>query len=224
LYDILRGRIQRGEWKIGEMIPPGPVLMEQYGVSRITVRQVLDRLVKEGLIYRQRGRGSFVAAPTLEQGLFRILSFTEDMRQRGLDPGTELIAQEVIPAPEEIAAWLKVRLASRWPPGTASPGERGADERENARLVHRYCPQCWTAMITPRSRCVIARENCIRLVNANQIIRAVTATPSPVELRGSENLLLVHRARFLFPGLFPIEYLKIYYRADRYSLYNELHE
>ena len=57
LYDVLRGNITRGEWKPGDLIPAESELIEQYGVSRITVRQVLDMLVQEGLIYRQRGRG-----------------------------------------------------------------------------------------------------------------------------------------------------------------------
>ena len=53
------------------MIPPESELIERYQVSRTTVRQVLDMLVNEGLIYRQRGRGSFVAHPTVDQALVR---------------------------------------------------------------------------------------------------------------------------------------------------------
>ena len=92
LYEVLRGNIMRGEWKPGDLIPAESELIEQYGVSRITVRQVLDMLVQEGLIYRQRGRGSFVAHPTVEQVLQRLVSFTDDMRQRGFAPSTRILS------------------------------------------------------------------------------------------------------------------------------------
>ena len=63
LYEILLGKIQRREWLPGDRIPPESELIEEYQVSRNTVRQVFDKLVNDGLIYRQRGRGSFRRAP-----------------------------------------------------------------------------------------------------------------------------------------------------------------
>jgi len=66
LYEILRSKITRREWQPGDMIPPESEMVNQYQVSRITVRQVLDMLVQEGLIYRERGRGTFVALPRVD--------------------------------------------------------------------------------------------------------------------------------------------------------------
>ena len=62
LYEILRSKILRRDWQPGDLIPPESELIDSYQVSRNTVRQVLDMLVNEGLIYRQRGRGWFVCA------------------------------------------------------------------------------------------------------------------------------------------------------------------
>ena len=138
LYQILRGNIWRGKWEPGDMIPPESELTERYGVSRTTVRQVLDMLVNEGLIYRQQGRGTFVAHPTVEQTLVRIVSFTDDMVQRGFKPGTRVLSAKLIPAPEDIARRLEI-----------APGEelacikrlRLADEEpmsiEESHLIHR---------------------------------------------------------------------------------------
>ena len=56
----LRARLERGEWSVGTRIPTLEELMEEYGVSRATVRAALDELENEGLIERTRGKGTFV--------------------------------------------------------------------------------------------------------------------------------------------------------------------
>jgi GntR family transcriptional regulator len=226
LYEILRGRISTGEWRPGDMIPPEPELMEHYQVSRATVRQVLDLLVNEGLIYRQQGRGTFVTQPTLEQGLVRIISFTEDMRQRGCQPGTQVLSSELIPAPQYIAEKLEVE-----------PGEeltylrrlRLADGEpmsiEESYLVHRYCPGIlqYDYASSPL-REFMDRHYGIRWSRAKQVIRATLATRELAGLLSVPHrsaLLFIERVSFSQDNT-PVEFLRIYYRADRYSLYNEL--
>ncbi len=91
LYDLLDAKIRSGEWKPGDTLPAELRLVDEYAVSRITVRKVLDLLAAEGLILRERGRGTFVTHPQLEHGMDRIVSFTDDMRQRGFLPGTRVL-------------------------------------------------------------------------------------------------------------------------------------
>ncbi len=59
----LRQKIISGELEVGDRLPTEQELCEQFGVSRITVRRAVQNLVEEGLIYRLRGRGTFVSAP-----------------------------------------------------------------------------------------------------------------------------------------------------------------
>ncbi|NIM94000.1 MAG: UTRA domain-containing protein [Anaerolineales bacterium] len=228
LYEILRGKISRGEWTSGDMIPPESELIEQYEVSRATVRQVLDMLVNEDLIYRQRGRGTFIAHPTMKQGLTRIISFTEDMQQRGYQPGTKICFSGIIPAPDDIAAKLEI-----------SPGEelarlerlRLADGEpmslEQSNLVHRYCPGILKGDYAEEPlRRALERDYGIRLVSANQVIRAVSASKEVAELLSVQTgspLLFIERVTYSHQRI-PVEFLRIHYRADRYSLYSELHE
>lgn len=82
LYDILRDQIRRATWSPGDIPPSEAELIESYGVSHNTVRAVVDMLATDGFIYRERGRGTFVAKPRLEQTLLYIINFTEDMRRR----------------------------------------------------------------------------------------------------------------------------------------------
>lgn len=226
LYEILRGDILHGRWQPGDVLPPESELVKRYQISRSTVRQVLDMLVNEGLIYRQRGRGTFVAHPTLEQGLVRIVSFTQDMRQRGCKPGTEVLFSGLVPAPEDIAKKLEIE-----------PGEelarldrlRLADGEpmsiEESHLVHRYCPGVLEGDYAANSlREALERDHSIRLIRAKQVIRAV---PAPSKLAGllsipsKSALLFIERISYSQQDV-PVEFLRIYYRADRYSLYNEL--
>lgn len=62
--DLVR-RIERGEFKVGDQLPPETALAETYGVSRPTVRQALAALVQDGLVERGQGRGTFVAQPLI---------------------------------------------------------------------------------------------------------------------------------------------------------------
>lgn len=60
----LRDMITGGRLLIGDALPPEPLLAEQTGLSRFVVRQAIDHLVREGLLYRRRGRGTFVCLPS----------------------------------------------------------------------------------------------------------------------------------------------------------------
>ena len=91
----------------GASLPSERLLAERYGLARMTVRSELDRLVAEGIVYRVHGRGSFVAEPRLAQaGLFS--SFSEDMRARGLTPGSIVRSQELTAAGPLLAGLLEV--------------------------------------------------------------------------------------------------------------------
>jgi GntR family transcriptional regulator len=228
LYEILRGRMSAGEFQPGDMIPAEPDLITEYGVSRTTVRQVLDLLVNEGLIYRQQGRGTFVAHPTVEQTLVRIISFTDDMRQRGVQPSTRVLSAGIISAPQDIADKLEI-----------APGEELARlERlrlvdgepmsiEESYLVHRYCPGVLDGDYASNPlRQALEANYGIRLVRARQVIRAILATASlarVLAVPARSALLFIERVSCSQQDI-PVEFLRIYYRGDRYSLYSELHD
>jgi len=228
LYEILRQKIILGDWVPGDMIPPESVLIETYQVSRNTVRQVLDILVNEGYIYRQRGKGTYIAHPTLEQTTSRIISFTEDMHQRGFIPGTNVLDAAVIPTPEDIAGQLQIPLGEEL---VKIKRLRLADGEpmsvEESYLVHRNCPNILDHNFAEEPlRQILEKDYGIRLVSAKQVIKAIQTSGNLTdELKISKQaaLLFLERVSFSQNG-FPVEFLRIFYRADRYTLYNELHD
>lgn len=227
LYEILHAKIMRGEWKPGDMLPTENELIDQYQVSRNTVRNVMDMLVNEGLIYRERGRGTFIAQPTLEQALVRIMSFTEDMNQRGLKATSKVILSQLIPASEEIAEKLNIQtgeelaLLKRLRMGNAEPMSV-----EESYFIHRHCPGFLTRYdySVTSLRQVMLKDYGIRWLRATQIIRAVVPSQEMaalLKIPPKVALLMIERTTYS-DQLIPVEFIRIYYRGDRYTLYNEL--
>jgi GntR family transcriptional regulator len=112
IADLLRRQMERGIWPAGQRLPTLEELARQYGVARVTVRQAMDVLSREGRILRQQGKGTFVAgAPGerrwlhLEAGLEALAAFYEGTRPRLLMlaeavAAPALEASDGIPAPE----------------------------------------------------------------------------------------------------------------------------
>jgi GntR family transcriptional regulator len=70
LADLFRQRILKGIWKQGEKLPSLEQLVKEFEVARVTVRQAVERLTRDGLVSPQRGRGTFVtAAPQTDRWL-----------------------------------------------------------------------------------------------------------------------------------------------------------
>lgn len=89
----------------GERLPSDAELRAEFGVSRMTARNAMQRLAEEGLIAREPGRGSFVAEPPAHRRANRLMTFTREMVRRGLVPSSQLLTRTVRTAtPEESAA------------------------------------------------------------------------------------------------------------------------
>ncbi len=92
---------------IGDAIPSERQLTVDLGVSRLTVRAALDELVREGYLVRRRGAGTFVSEPKIAQEL-TMTSFTDDMRRRGLVPGSRTLELGVVSAGARLGRLLHV--------------------------------------------------------------------------------------------------------------------
>src|SRR5579883_1591452 len=221
IYQLLRQKIVSGELQPGDMVPSETELIEQYEVSRITARQALEALVNEGLIYRERGRGSFVAHPTVEQNLTRIVNFTQDMRQRGFRPGTKVLSASLVPAPAEIAKKLDVPEGEEL---AQIERLRLADDEpmtiEISLFVHRYCPGVLESDFVNRSlREEMDRIYGIRWLRAKQVIQAISAPreiAAALCIRPNAALLYIERVSYSQDDI-PVEFLRLYHRGDRYS-------
>ena len=126
LCDGLRWEIRR-KLRAGDALDSERTLVERFGVSRVTVRRALGQLDAEGLIVRVHGSGTYVSDAQLIGKTLRLTSFTDDMRERGLDAAAVVLASEVVRAGPGVATQLRIdpgadvlrlrrlRLASKTP-------------------------------------------------------------------------------------------------------------
>lgn len=104
----IRERISSGAWAPGTQIPPEEQLCEQFRVSRVTIRHALRNLVSQGLLDRERGRGTFVRDTTLTAGARGLTSFSAEMQALGLKAGARTLSSAVQAAPEDVASALEL--------------------------------------------------------------------------------------------------------------------
>ncbi|WP_432992931.1 GntR family transcriptional regulator [Dactylosporangium sp. CA-233914] len=108
------GRIERAlRERVAAALPHDPVpseaaLCEEFEVSRMTARGVLQRLVADGLVYRQVGRGSFVAPPAVVRRADALVRFSAEMRRQGRRPSSRVLSAGLRPARGAEAARLGV--------------------------------------------------------------------------------------------------------------------
>lgn len=104
LEERLRRLIDSGELRRGDAVPAERELAEMTGVSRVTVRKAIEKLVQDGLLVQKVGAGTFISG-RLEQPLSVLLGFSEDMRARGFEPGSIWLDKSVVAAgPDEAMA------------------------------------------------------------------------------------------------------------------------
>ena len=107
LQEILRERIEIGVWKPGETIPTENQLMDQYGISRSTVRQAILVLVNEGYLKREKSKGTIIISTFGRKHVIgSLMSFTSEMDMKGIKHYSITISQSVIRANTVIAAKL----------------------------------------------------------------------------------------------------------------------
>lgn len=109
LMEDLIKKVEAEEYRVHEKLPSERELCDVYDMSRITVRQALQELEREGYIYKLHGKGTFVAPKTYNQNLVKLYSFTEEMKAMDKTPTTKVLSFQKIALDERLAD--KVNLA-----------------------------------------------------------------------------------------------------------------
>jgi GntR family transcriptional regulator len=103
----IRQRLAR--LKPGAELPSEAQLCDEFAVSRMTARHAIDRLAQEGLVFRMRGRGTFVSEPPTHRRANSLLSFSNEMRRQGRTPSSRLLGRALRAPTREEAARLQLK-------------------------------------------------------------------------------------------------------------------
>ena len=217
---FLRARIENGTWKPGQQIPSEAELCAAYDVSRTVVRQALNELVQEGVLYRRKGKGTFVAEPKIRESLVQHLTgFYEDTVAAGLQPSTKVLEQKVIPAPPKIAEALGLKEGD---PVIMIDRLRFVDGEPIVLVVsyvpYAICPEFVNEDVSTQSLyAILERKYGLELVYGRRTLEAVAATKEEAELLEIDEgdpIVLLRSISYLKDGG-PIEYFKARHRGDR---------
>jgi GntR family transcriptional regulator len=226
IRENLLAEIRSGRLKAGDPLLSEPQLSTQFAVSRMTARQALQSLCKLGVAYRRRGKGTFVSGIKLEINFRNVQSFTEEMGALGHRVRSKVLSLEVVPAPPEIAAALRVPLDSeiirlhRVRVAVSVPMAL-----ELSHLPRHFCPDL-VEQFKPGDSLyeTLWKRYGIRIQVADETVEVGLAGAEDVRrlrIRKGSPLFLFTRVAYLADGQ-PVEYVKSRYRADRYKIVSRL--
>ncbi len=220
IYRALAERIQNGVLGAGDLVPSERDLSEEYDVSRMTVRQALRSLRQDGLVYQDRGVGTFVARRKVNIHTRNLVGFTEDMRQRGMSPSSQLISLQRELAKPPIAEALSLAPRAevfRLERLRLADGEPMAYEMNHLPVA--LCPALDSYNLGEHALYQILETRYgIRLNRAEEALEAVAANRRAARflaVKIGAPLLAVTRTVYAEDNRV-IEYACSLYRADRY--------
>lgn len=220
LKTLIQEKISSREYPVGMCLPSEREYCEEYGISRMTVRQAISDLVNEGLLRRERGKGTYVTQPKIEQGLQALTSFTEDMKQRNMHAEAQLIHMTICPATSHVSRHLGIEAGE-------SVYEiarlRLADDEPMA-IETAYIPICNLPNLTEEkvatgSLYALMRERGIEITHATQTLEASLAKATEatkLKIKNKAPVLLIERTTYASGGQ-SVEFVKSVYRGDRYK-------
>lgn len=220
IREIIRRRVLEGSYPPHSQMPSEAQMMEAFGVSRITIRQALGDLQKEGLIFKVAGKGSFVAKPKAFQNLSRLQGFGEAMGPSGYETFSQVLSTRPVPASDVVAQRLRLKV------GTA------VMEIQRLRYLNRepisvdvsYFPLALGQRLSQEDLAtrdiflILENDYSLHLTHADVQIEAISANEAlSRQLRIADAAPLLRIERLTYADDQPIDFEFLYYRGDAFQ-------
>jgi GntR family transcriptional regulator len=216
---ILATGMADGTFPPGTRLPNEDELVERYAVSRTTIRQTIQNLVRRGLVEIRRGKGTFVLQAKITQELTELSGFVEDMQSLGRHASARVLDNQILPASESVARQLAM------PAGTLVVRIQRVRLADNAPLSfdETYLPRQIGERIIENNLetepifSLLEQKYDTLLVEADYRLEAVSADITVARALGiaeGSPIFLIERTSYT-AGHLPIDYEKLYYRGDQ---------
>lgn len=222
LANLLRGKIERGEWRPDQKIPSENELNRMYGISRMTARQVLAQLVHEELLFRVQGKGTFVAHRKIGTTSPAYLGIREQLERMGHATTTKVLSSEAAPADVRVAAHLAISpddLVYRLRRVRLVEGE--PISLHTSFVPMRLAPELAVDDLVHRQLCVILEDGYnLRINRVKESLESTLPSPEEAKLlrvRRTTPLLLLRQEISDSSGQ-QFEYSRIVFRGDKIRL------
>ena len=219
IKEYLLSEIESGAYVAGDRIPAENALATQFGVSRMTANKAIRDLVQKGLLVRRVGSGTFVSQRKSESSLFDIRNIADEIRLRGGEHSSQIIALKEVAASEEVAVFLGVRTGTRVFYSEIVHRENGVAiqlERRhvNPKLAPDYLQQDFERQ-TPNA-ILVARYPVTDVENSVEAMLPSDEEAALLEMSPSDACLLV--VRRTWSGELLISYTQLLQPGKRYKL------
>jgi GntR family transcriptional regulator len=226
LKNALIADIDAGQYKPHQRLMSERELGEKFKVSRMTVRQALTEMIREGILYTQVGKGTYVNDSKIKQELQTLTGFSQDMAARGAVVSAQVLDARIIPATLTLAAIFSIPmntelvLLSRLRLSDGIPLAI-----EEAYIWYQVCPGILECDFSKESLYnILATRYGTILVRAEQTMEASLALPKEAELlqiSPPAPVLRLERLSYNEQNIL-MEYVKSTYRGDRYKFHTTL--
>jgi GntR family transcriptional regulator len=220
--EIILEMIENEELKPDDVIPTERELCEIQGVSRMTVNKAILSLVNEGILYREQGKGTFVAKPKEKQQLTQLRSFTQEMNQKGFQTRTKILSFQIIEPTKQNRITLQMSKEHKYVIELTRLRMRETEPiaLETVWIPHYLCSDMTIETIEGKSLYKVLEEKYhYHLEKANQTIEPIMLNEYESKLLNQKDkaLALLFRRTTLIENGIPIEYTKTIYRSDMYK-------
>lgn len=227
LKTIISELIENEEYKPGDAIPTEREFCEINEISRMTVSKTIGSLINEGVLYRERGKGTFVAPSKENHRLSTLLSFTEDMQRKGRSVETQMLGFKRKIATKRLERDLQLtgpnRDVFKITRLRSCDGEPYA--LETVYIAACLCDTLTEEMLDHQSLYdVLDKKFSRRVDHAYQTIEPILVSDYESEVLqvASNSLALLFARKTYLRNDIPIEVTKAIYRSDRYKFEVEL--
>lgn len=220
IHAFLRDQILSNKLRSDDPVPSERELSDQLNVSRMTVRQAMNALRKEGLIYKKRGTGTFVSPLKLDIHTRNLNGFSEEMIRRSMRPASRVLELKRIPAGEDSAKQLNIPLGTEvYSLRRLRLADRIPMALETVTVPAEICPGLERFDFSRKSLYKVLEESYgVNFFSAAEDIEASISdeiTSDLLQVDRRSPLLIVYRTVFVEDGS-PVEFTHSIYRADRY--------